>query len=279
MIYRFTLYTFFMASLVTFSCKKNDNSTIDDPVPDEDTTAVDTTTVDTTVTSPPETEPLFTNSIVSTDIDFIQAGDADAFDAITYLGQEDKEMPDSRTEELFDTDTYIFNVDFTDGSSTEIWAHSDFGSVAAAQEYADKLTGRLGKLPDFMRETLSHVVLHFGDAGAYAESEAQFFVIYSDNMDVRISNNDLEETVFHESVHATLDELHLETAAWLAAQEDDGNFITDYAEANFDKEDLAESALFVYTMLKHPGRLSADIENWVNTHIPNRFEYIEAIFE
>ena len=224
-------------------------------------------------------DPLFENSIVSTNIDFITEDDTDAFSTMEYLGQEDKEMPDSTTDILFDTDTYIFKVNFSNGNDTEVWAHSSFGNQQAAQEYAEKLTSRLGKLPAFMRDELSHVVLHNGDAGAFAESEANFFVVYSQNIDVRISNNDLEETVFHETVHATLDADYLQSNVWLQAQQNDPTFITQYAMDNSNKEDMAESALFVYTMIKHPGRLDSDIETWVQTNIPNRFTFIESIFE
>ena len=223
--------------------------------------------------------PLFTNSIVSTDIDFITSADDDAFLNITYLGQADKEMPDSRNDVLFDTETYVFQLDFLLGNSIEIWAHSTFGSENAAFEYANKLTGRLGKLPEFMRSELSHVVLHKGDAGAFAESEANFFVVYSENIDTRISNNDLEETVFHESVHATLDADFLESEQWLQSQQKDGVFITAYAKENANKEDMAESALFAYTMIKHSGRLSSAIETWVKTNIPNRYAFFQTIFE
>jgi len=122
-------------------------------------------------------------------------------------------------------------------------------------------------------------VLHNGDAGAFAESEANFFVIYSDNMDVRIANNDLEETVFHETIHATLDAIYLNSNGWIQAQQQDNTFITQYARDNSDKEDMAETALFVYTMEKHPGRLSQDIETWVLNNIPNRYSFLETIFQ
>jgi len=227
----------------------------------------------------PSSDPLFVNSIVSTDIDFITATDNDMLENVSFVGLEDKEMPSSLTEELFDQDTYVFNTTYTDGTSVEIWAHSSFGSEAAAQEYVNKLAPRLGKLPNVMRAPLDHVVLHNGDAGAYAESLGHFFMIYSENMDVRISNNDLEETVFHESVHASLDEDHLLSIDWLQAQVVDQNFITEYAQNFPDKEDMAESALFVYTMMTHPGRLSSDIEEWVTTHIPFKKAYIEGIYE
>jgi len=231
-------------------------------------------------TSNPKTStPLFPNSIVSTDIDFIRFNDPDAFINLAYLGQEDKEMPDSRTTALFDTNTYVFEASFSNSKIVEIWAHSSFGNQNAAEVYADKLTSRLGKLPEFMRDVLSHVVIHKGDAGAFSESEGHFVVLYSDNMDTRISNNDLEETVFHETVHASLDAIHVNSSSWINAQSADGTFITNYAEEFPIREDLAESALFAYTMIKYPGRLSPEVEQWVNTNIPNRFAFIETIFK
>ena len=97
-------------------------------------------------------------------------------------------------------------------------------------------------------------------------------------MDTRISNNDLEETVFHESVHASLDSTYLRSQAWLDAQRSDGTFVTQYAKNNPDKEDMAESAIFAYTMLKHPGRLSRDIEDWVRIYMLNRYMFFETVF-
>ena len=98
-------------------------------------------------------------------------------------------------------------------------------------------------------------------------------------MDTRISNNDLEETVFHETIHASLDETYLSGTVWPQAQEDDGNFITEYAQAYSGKEDMAESAIFAYTMIEHPGRLDAEIETWVNENIPNRMAFFRTVFE
>lgn len=250
-----------------------DDMPSDDMPNDDENTSGDDDTEDGTV------DPLFNNSIVSTSIDFITESDTDAFTDMEFVGQEDKEMPDSTNDELFDTDTYIFKVNFSNGNHTEIWAHSSFGSLVAAQEYAEKLTSRLGKLPDFMRDELSHVVLHNGNAGAFAESEANFFVVYSQNIDVRIANNDLEETIFHESVHATLDALYLESSAWLEAQQNDDAFITQYAKDNANKEDMAETALFAYTMINYPGRLSTEIETWVHSNIPHRYAFFQTIFD
>lgn len=270
------IYILSFCLLLSFSCSdKNDTEDIDPVVGVTDNQP----TNDSDDTANQATEPLFDNSIVSTNIDFITESDTNAFSNMVYLGQEDKEMPDSTSDILFDTDTFIFEVNFSNGNHTEIWAHSSFGTQEAAQEYANKLTSRLGKLPQFMRDELSHVVLHNGDAGAFAEAEANFFVVYSQNMDVRISNNDLEETVFHETIHATLDADYLQSNEWLQAQQNDSAFITQYAKDNPNKEDIAESALFAYTMIVHPGRLSEQIETWVHTNIPDRLAFFETIFQ
>lgn len=222
----------------------------------------------------PPSDPLYVNSVVSNDIDFIRANDADAYQSVKYLRRAQKEMPDSRNDNLFDRNTFIFEASFVGGQKVEIWCHSSFGSTASAEEYAVKLGPRLGKLPKLMRQKITHVVIHKGNAGAFGEEE--FFVLYSDNMDVRISNNDLEETVFHESVHASLDKAHASSAAWRRAQRNDVNFVTEYAESQPNLEDLAETTLFAYTMLKFPGRLPTSVVNWANTHIPNRIEYIKT---
>ena len=97
--------------------------------------------------------------------------------------------------------------------------------------------------------------MHGGDTDATAFSDRGLIVVYAANATRRISTHDLEETIFHESVHATWDAAHADSAGWRAAQEADGGFVTDYARKNPDGEDLAESALFAYTLAHHPERI------------------------
>jgi len=224
--------------------------------------------------------PLFPNSVVSNDIDFIIDTDSDTFTSLTYLGLGNKEMPGAPNGGgLFDFGTFIFNVSFSDNETLEIWCHSTFLTQEAAQEYANKLCPRLGKLPVFQRNLLNHVVIHNGDGGAFAEIEGQFFILYSENMDARISTNDLEETVFHESVHASYQFMYENDSAWIDAQAADAPaFVTEYGQDNPDLEDMAESALFAYTYIVHPGRLSAEIETWLEENIPNRLDFFRTIY-
>lgn len=223
-------------------------------------------------------EPLFKNSIVSTEFDFITSDDPNAFESLRFLGQGTREMPDKRNNKLMGKDTFIFEARFGDDSEVKIWAHSAFGSMEVAERYALMLSGPLGKLPELMRKKLSHVVIHKGDLTAFAESAGHFFVLYSENMETRVRNHDLEETVFHESVHATLSLKHSKSKVWLSAQKADDGFITEYAASNPTQEDLPESALFAYTMLKYPGRLPSEVETWVHKHMPNRLAFFRRIF-
>ena len=223
--------------------------------------------------------PLFPNSVVSNDIDFILGTDPDSFVEVIFIGRDNRETPGAPNDgSLFDTDTFIFEAIFSDGEKMEIWCHSAFITEEAAAEYAEKLGPRLGKLPAFQRNMLNHVVIHNGDSTAFAEIEGQFFVLYSENMDDRISTNDLEETVFHESVHASYQFMYEDHPDWTSAQAADLTFVTDYALNNPQLEDLAESALFAYAYLMYPGRLSVDIEDWLEENIPNRLEFFGAFY-
>lgn len=224
-------------------------------------------------------KPFFENSIVSNDIDFIASNDPTAKSSTEYLGTFSREMPDKRNDSLFDERAHVFKMTFTDSAVVEILAHSDFADVNEAMRYSNMLAGPIGKLPFSMRDTLSHVVIHKGDQTAFSEHLGHFFVLYSENMETRIHNNDLEETIFHESVHATLDHEHREASQWIEAQRADGVFVTNYAAQNPDGEDFAESALFAYTLKYHPNRISTGLRDWLVTNVPNRIAYLNKLFD
>jgi len=222
--------------------------------------------------------PLYPNSVVSNDHEFIATSDESAFACLSFEGRREAEMPDKRTDRLMVRNAFIFTARYTDGTTVGLWAHAEFKSQEKAMQSVAPVAEAVGKLPTFMRSTLDHVVVHRGDETAFGESEGHFFVLYSDNIKTRIRNHDLEETVFHESVHATLDSRYARSKAWLAAQKADGDFITKYAQRLPKKEDLAESALFAWTMIMHPGRLPTNVEARARDIMPNRLSFLEALF-
>lgn len=221
-------------------------------------------------------EPLYANSIVSTDLDFILDSDPNVLESVQFIDFSSQEMPDSRTDALF-ADAYRFECRYSDRTIVQILAHENLGSRPAAEVYVNLLANAIGQQPRFNRVNLHHVILHKGSETAFAEEKGRFFVIYSDNMDTRISNHDLQETVFHESAHIALEVDHATSAGWIQAQQADPGFITAYAKKKPRKEDISESALFAFVLLNHPGRLAAEIEQAVQNQIPHRIEYLRQI--
>lgn len=221
-------------------------------------------------------EPLYENSIVSNDLDFILDTDPSALESLRFIRLSREEMPDKRKEGIF-AEAYVFEAIFTDKTRVEIWAHADFGSEEDALVYVKPLANAIGQQPHFNRADLDHVVLHSGNEGAFAEEDGKFFVIYSENMDVRLKNHDLQETVFHESAHVAFEGQHAAAPGWVAAQKADSAFITEYARELPLKEDIPESAIFAFVILNHPGRLPPEVEAKVAAQIPHRIAYFGRI--
>ena len=237
------------------------------------------------LSGPATAEPIYRDSIDSNDLEFIRVNDPGVFACVRYNGRFRAEMPDTRHDELFADNVYTFEALFLDGESVGIWVHPDVGSRQIALQLALQAARPIGKLPEVMRSRLNHVVIHDGNETAFAEDIGQFFVLYSQNMAERIRNHDLEETVFFLSVHASLAYQGGTRADWVWAQRADGDFITyhaakytGYSGRNPYGEDMAESALFAWAVLNHPGRLPDRVEQEVRSIMPNRLAYFEGIF-
>lgn len=224
-------------------------------------------------------EPLFPTSVVSNDIDFITVDDPAVSGCLVYVGRTTQEMPGALdTNDLFVEGVHSYAATFVDGSRVGVWVHPSVGEQEEADARAALLLGPLGRLPGFMRQKLSHIVVQSGNRSAFAEHLGHFFVLYEDNMLDRISTHDLEETVFHESVHATLEAEWAESEEWRQAQAADNAFITEYAASRPEQEDLPESALFAYTYLRHPERLPSEVARGVKEIMPARLEFFERLF-
>ena len=226
---------------------------------------------------PASAAPLFPNSVVSNDLEFITTDDPGVQGCIKYTGTKKQEMPDKRSDELWVRGVYTFSARYQDRTRVNVWVHPQVGSREQAYKVAMQTLGPVGKLPHFMRNKLDHIVIHKGNESAFAEADGRFFVLYTENMATRIANHDLEETVFHESIHATMDKKYSRNKSWLKAVQQDNDFITRYAASRPNKEDLAESALFAWTIINHPGRLPDHIEAKARKIMPNRLAFFEKL--
>lgn len=222
---------------------------------------------------------LYRSSVVGTDYDFITDADPSVFASLEDLGPQQREMADKRpgTDDLIKP-AFVFRASFTDGTGVDIVIDAAFGSVEAARAEAMRYVHPLGKLPTLMRHGLTQaLVVHQGGEEFTAFSDRGLIIMYSGNATRRIGTHDLEETMFHEAVHASLDHAHARSEGWVAAQASDGTFVTRYGARLPDREDLAESALFAYTLLHHPERLPEESAKQIRAAIPARIAYIATI--
>ena len=217
----------------------------------------------------------YRSSVVGTDFDFITAEDHDTFLCLEYKFKGYREMPDKTQASPLVQEGFVFVAYFADGTQVDIAIDSDFVTKEAAEMEANRYVSRLGKLPTDLRKGLPRMVVHKGDATAFGGDG--LIVLYSENASKRISTRDLEETVFHESIHAAWDNKYASSKEWLAAQKLDGKFVTDYGRKKPDKEDLAESALFAYTMIHHPERIPKEESERIRAAIPARIAFFEKL--
>ncbi len=210
---------------------------------------------------------------------FIHKDDETTFACMDFVRRQTVQMPDKRRigTKLFPDDSFIFDAHYGDGSTIEMRAHPDFGSEHGAEDVLEPLALRLGQFPTLMRMRLDHVVVHTGREAAYADPAGNFLVVYADDIRERARGRDLEEVLFRETVRATLEAREARSGDWLRAQRADGTFVTDYA-ASGAGEDFAESALFSWAMLIHPGRLPGHLEAYVRDRVPNRLSYFKSLF-
>lgn len=215
------------------------------------------------------------DATADTVFDIIQDSDPSAFVCLAYEGRATRQMWDKRLDNEFDLEVFLFTAHFSDMPPIDFILNPEFETPEAAREEAEKYTHRLGRVPLVFRHGIRQLGVHKGDQGFHAGTGKVF--VYSEMSDRRISENHLEESLLHEGVHATLDDRYRLSPAWIAAQEQDGRFLTRYAASRPEREDLAETALFAYSLLRHPGRIppvdSADIARIV----PARIAVVESI--
>ena len=219
-------------------------------------------------------EPLFPNSVASNNLDFIKSDDPGACWDIREAKGGRTEMYDPHTDELFVDGALAFSVSYPT-HKVRINVHPSVGDpILRAQDVASSLS----RLPVQMRQEIQHVNIHAGNGTAWAEDLGKFFTLYDENMLLRLSENDLDETVFHEAVHVALDLTIGRDRDWQSVQNADAAFVTHYAESKPNKEDLAESALFAWALMRHPGRLPLETEEKVRDVMPNRLEFLGNVF-
>lgn len=218
--------------------------------------------------------PPFSNT-AGTVFDIIRDDDPTTFVCLDPLGRGERQIWDKRVDGEPVVLAYLFQAQFSDGTSIEIAVNPEFRDAETARTKAEGYAPALGRLPTTLREGIKKFSVHDGRQGFHAGTGG--IVVYEETTENRLSYNHLEESLFHEAVHASWDHLHRLAPGWVAAQRADDGFLTRYAQKRPEREDLAETALFAFAILHHPERLPPADTHATLEAVPARIAYIRGL--
>ncbi len=198
--------------------------------------------------------------------------DPSAFGSLSYVGQDKRRMFDRRENRILTKHAHLFEAKFTDGLSLEVRVNPEFTRDRAAT-LARQYMAAFGQLPTELRRGMTSFSIHDGDRPFGGGGRAVFVHVGMGERYIR--KGILTETLFHETVHATVDSRMARDRDWRAAQEADGVFISTYAKANPRREDLAETLLLSIALDQRPERLPAGMAEVLRATIPRRQAFFE----
>lgn len=202
----------------------------------------------------------------------LTADDPSTFIQAIPAGVGSRQMFDRRVNDWVVLDALLFTALFTDGEAIEVQVNPEF-SAAEALEKAQFYGHAIGQLPLMLRVDVKTSWIHKGD---------QAFGGGNNNILIHTDATGyhgvwLEETLYHEACHTSLDSRLAQTADWLNAQSSDGEFISTYARDNPIREDVAESCLMHFALRHRDERISESVKATVNTTILNRLAVLDGL--
>ena len=211
--------------------------------------------------------------------DLLGPADPTSLRDVTYTGRDARTIFDARVEEWIPRDVYLFEMRYS-GGTLEFQVNPEFGSVDAARAEVDAYAPAIGRLPVALMSELVYVTINAGTElfrAAIGGSWHGGIIIHTGQGVEYTRDGFLEEVLFHEAGHVALDLDHASASGWRTAQEADSVFISDYARANPDREDVAESISAWFAVRYRAERLSESDRAAILTAIPNRSLYFDDL--
>ena len=204
------------------------------------------------------------------DPDIIIETDPSTFVTVESLGTGTRQMYDRR-KGWIEVDAILFYAFYMDGRAIEIQINPEF-SEYEAKKYATFYGNAIGQLPSILRKDVDTVWIHKGN---------ETFGGGNRNLLIHTENPDyhgiwLEETLFHEACHTSLDSW-MYNSTWTNAQILDDAYISEYARDFPNREDIAESCALYYAIKFKPERVSAITKDLIKDTIPNRLNVFDSI--
>ena len=206
--------------------------------------------------------------------DLLVPSDPTSLQGVMYAGRGDRLIYDRRPDAWITVNAYLFSARYG-GVELEFQVNPEFGSREAARAEVDTYASALGRLPAVLLSRARKVQINAGNELFGGNWHDRSFLIHTEYGEGRIRDGFLEEVLFHEGGHVSLDGAHAGAAGWLAAQEADSVFISEYARDHPDREDVAESILPYFAVRYRAERLIEADRSAILTAIPNRLAYFD----
>lgn len=209
------------------------------------------------------------------DPDIITESDPTTFRRLDDAGRGSRVMFDRRLDRYATFNAFLFNAYYSDGLKIEIQVNPEFGSQAAARVEAAKYAPVIGRLPVYLRVDVKTSWIHRGVEPFGGGNNN--LLIHTGQSASYEADGILEETLFHEAAHTSMDARHANSAGWRAAQTADAEFISTYARDNPTREDIAESVLPWFAVRHRRDRISTELADTFAATIPNRIAYFDSL--
>lgn len=225
--------------------------------------------------------------------DVLTAADPSALSGVAYTGRGERLIFDFRVVEWITVEAYLFEARIA-GRVVEFQVNPEFESEEASREQVDVYAAVLGRLPAVLLSRLDNVHVNAGRpdhpdgirgnpdgiGGPQRVFGGNWFdrsiTVHTGWGEEYQRDGFLEEVLFHEGAHVSVDELVKDTPEWRAAQQADGGFVSAYARDNPDREDVAESILPYFAVRFRPERLRPGQRQAIEETIPARLEYFNG---
>ncbi len=217
--------------------------------------------------SPPWSGTIFTSPAILTEDDPTTYGGRE------YDGVGTRTTYDRRAAAWVEGEMHLFTAELGE-AEVEVRVNTEF-SLDEAEDHADTYLPAIGRLPPLLLADVDSVTIHGGDEPFGGGNRD--LLIHTLQGERYIDDGILEETFAHEAAHASLDGHHAATPEWLAAQEADGGFISDYAAEWPQREDVAESVVPYLAWRFRPEAYAGFELDAVAASIPNRLTYFDCL--
>lgn len=203
----------------------------------------------------------------------ITDSDPSSLRSLRYTGRGDRQIYDRRPDRWITVNAYLFAAEYP-GAEIEFQVNPEFGQEGA-QAQANIYAEALGRIPGILLSRARAVHLNAGDELQGGNWHDRSFLIHTGNAESIARDGYLEEVLFHEGAHVSIEGTHADSGGWRQAQDWDDVFISDYARDYPNREDIAESILPWFAVRYRTEKLTSGDVTAILSAIPNRLLYFD----